>query len=595
VVQACKIGSTNWIPAWTVTLLACCWTAEPAIASPQDSAAVRREMRRAATDYERALRRAAPYRASSYSGQCDEIVGRFCLTYDSGSRDSLPPEPEPIKKARARAIEAFQAAFKVWPADTLVAGPLVRFLIEHDQLAIDVAADFGAASGDHVWRNLLTAFALHAAGDYERAGPAFLTALSHMRPSDRERWEDVRVLLDQDEQPRYRALGDSAKREYQQRLWRLADPLYLTAGNESHTEHFARQVYARILARAPMVNGSSSWGWDLDELTVRFGVPKLRTQDFARSSMSMEPQITEHYDPAQQTFVPPTMITKPGITEFAPVAEWPYDTIRSRNGYAPRSVRKMLPLDHVLSRFREGDSLVVRVDAQLVFDSAVTRPARVEVGLFLLDSIYQLQSLAIDTIEVTQDTARANLSVRLPDKAVAYSIEMRELGSRLAGRARHLLPPALPLARPLLSDVVLLHAGESLPSGRNVEHFPARTSLRLKRGESAAIYLEVTGLTPDNDRMVKYTVDLEVMEEARPGVFTRAVKRLGRALGMAGESVSPRVTWNEQKPAAVAIPIALNLGRLQLDTGLKRFRVTVTDRETGVRSSIDRIVRIESR
>ena len=50
-----------------------------------------------------------------------------------------------------------------------------------------------------------------------------------------------------------------------------------------------------------------------------------------------------------------------------------------------------------------------------------------------------------------------------------------------------------------------------------------------------------------------------------------------------------------QKAAAAVVPIALNLGKLQLDDGLKRFRVTVTDRETGVKASVDRVIRIEAK
>jgi hypothetical protein len=253
----------------------------------------------------------------------------------------------------------------------------------------------------------------------------------------------------------------------------------------------------------------------------------------------------------------------------------------------------MRVLDHAVSRFHQDDSVVVRIDAALPYDSAVTLPTRLEFGVFLLDSMFRVVASTVDTMAVSTDSVEASLTLRLPEKAVAYSVEARELGSRLASRARHWLPAPLPAARPLLSDLVPLHGGaQALPESRRSPTFKPLSSLNLERGQALAIYLEVVGLTPNDDRMVSYSVDLEVMEQSRPGVFTRAVHRLGRALGLGGDDISPRITWNEQKPAAVAVPIALNLGRLQLDRGLKRLRVTVTDRETGVKSAIDRVVRV---
>ncbi|MEX2280973.1 MAG: hypothetical protein WEE89_00630, partial [Gemmatimonadota bacterium] len=497
---------------------------------------------------------------------------------------------------RARAIAAYRKALVFWPADTLVAGPLVRYLIEDDQRtsALEASETFAAASTHPGWPHFLRGFALHAAERYEAAEQAFERALATLSASQREDWLDVRVLLAPEERSRYRQLPTEQRSTFQQRLWQLADPIHLTRGNESRAEHFSRHVYGRILRRAPFTSGAVSWGADVEELTLRFGVPRMRTQDWARGP-TLDAQITEHFDPDQQSYVPPALLTAAGITEFAPGAGWPYDTIRSRNGFAPRSVRRMLTLDHMLSRFYERDSVIVRVDAQLPLDSAVRYPTRFEFGVFLLDSTFQVIAARVDTIAADSARTAANLVLPLPAGAAAYSVEARDLGSRLAGRSRHRLPAPLPASRPLLSDLVLLAPAAELPASRENASFTPVRSLQLKRGQPVVIYLEADGLTPGDDRMVRYAVDLEVMEETRPGVFTRTVQRLGRALGLGGNDVSPRITWNEQKPAAIALPIALNLGKLQLNQGLQRFRVTVTDRETGVRSSVDRTVRIEGK
>ena len=580
-----------------VTVLALISQACPRPLAAQDTTALRREARRAAADYERALRRSAPYRVGGGGGHCDEIVGRFCLTYDAGTSSPLPPEPEPIKQARARAIEIFERALQVWPADTLIAGPLLRYLIEDNQgeKAVEAAARFSAHSKHAVWPHLMNGFALHAAERHEEAERAYQLALEHMDAKLREEWHDVRVLLEPEERSRYDKLTPDLRSHFHARLWDLADPLYLTRGNESRVEHFSRHVYGRILRRAPFATGAVSWGDDVEELTLRFGVPRMRTQDFARP-MSTELPITEHFDPDQQTYVPPALLSAPGIKPFEPAAGWPYDTIRSRNGYAPRSVRRMFTLDHVLSRFHDGDSMIVRVDAELPVDSVVRFPIRLEVGVFQLDSTFRLVSSSVDTLTIDSAPVRARMVVKLAEGAFAYSVEARELESRLAWRARHWLPQSPAANRPLLSDLVVLSPSESgLPTDRESPAFTPLRSLKIKRGLPVVIYLESTGLTPNDQRLVQYTVDLEVMEESRPGVFSRTVKRLGQALGLGGDDVSPRITFSDQKPAAAVVPIALNLGKLQLDDGLKRFRVTVTDRETGVKASVDRVIRIEAK
>jgi hypothetical protein len=560
----------------------------------KDSVRVRRELQRSALEYERSLRRYAPYRPSSSPSQCDEYVGRFCLFYDAGTSPNLPPEPKSVERVRERAISAFTAALALWPGDTLVAAPLVRVLIEGKRAAdaVAVARRFAAASHDSIWPPLLLGFALHAQGATGEAYASFAAALSRMRPSEREDWQDVRYLLAPSERPRYRELKGDVRARYEGHLWRLADPLYLTEGNESQSEHMARQVYARILSRAPVVLGSHSWAADLDELTARFGVPKARTQDVTRAAMALEPQITEHYDPAQLTYVPPELFENDGITIFEPGAAWPYDTIRSRSGYAPTTVRRMNVLEHQISRFPQADSLVLRADFRFPFDTAVKLPARVELGLFVLDSAYQVVGSARDTITVTTDTASGNIATRLPATGIAYSLEARELDSRLAARARYLLPLPL-LSRPVLSDLVILSGRDDAPPRtRQSPAFRPLPSLRIRRNETIAIYVEASGFTPDSDRLVRYRVDLEVLEQDRPSAVGSAVRRLGRALGLRGDDGAPRVTWTEQSPAAAMVPIALKLGRLQLDRGLKRFRVTVTDEDSGLAASIDRLVRI---
>ena len=64
--------------------------------------------RRAEARYESLVRRLAPLRLGGFGSGCDEIVGRYCIRYDSPA-DELPasePEPAELTDARRDAIEA---------------------------------------------------------------------------------------------------------------------------------------------------------------------------------------------------------------------------------------------------------------------------------------------------------------------------------------------------------------------------------------------------------------------------------------------------------------------------------------------------------
>jgi hypothetical protein len=555
-----------------------------------DTAGVRREMERAAAAYEGTLRSQAPHRLMQ-NAFCDERVGRFCVVYDAGTTAIPPAEPAAVKQARTRAIAAFEKGVATWPEDSTLVAPLIRYLIEDQrgQDGVTAARNYGDVAQDPAWAQLLLGFALHGAGDAVGAESVFARTLPKLLPSERVEIHDVLPLLAPQEQPRYRDLSGAERARYHERLWRLADPLYLTDGNESLVEHISRRIYSRILAYAPPA-GDLGWGPDVAELTMRFGVPVARTQNFGAGVGGK--RVTEHFAPNQLTYVPPATITKAGLAAFEPGSAWPYDTIRSRNGYAPATLRRMLVMEHQVARFpaREGGQL--RADYRLPLDSAVTLPARVAVALFALDSAHQVLAETRDTVTVTADRASGSLTMALPVGTVAYSLESIELGSRLASRARYMLPPRT-TPRPRLSDVTIMSSSEAPPpASRSAAAFTPLSSLVIAQDEAIALYLEAGGLVVDAGRQVRYRVDLEVMEQSSPNTFGRVVRRLSRALGLGGDDVAPRITWNQQQDARETTVIALKLGRVQLEPGVKQFKLTVTDLQSGASASTERIVKV---
>jgi len=571
------------VPALFFTLMAGLPLRAAAQALPDSLHAAIRE---AAAEYERMRTSKAPHQLQQ-NNFCDEQVGPWCVVWDRGRPRELPPEPKEVIDARNRAIDAYSSAFNIAPSDTLVASFLVRYLVEADRArdALNVARSFSETGANATLADFLHGFALHALGNDARAEGYYARGMMQMTPADRAEMHDLLMLLDKDEKRKYMPLPGSQKGAYHERLWRLADPLYLTPGNESLIEHFTRRVYASMLAAAPAPEPNRRFSGPETELTMRWGVAAAITMAYSAQGRRQ----VHHSHPNQLTYVPPAMLTKGPLPRFEPGGAWPYDTVRQFSGYAPRTIRVMQVLEHQLTRF-PGEN-VIRVDYVLPADSAVRYPARFEVGLFVLDSTYAILAEVRDTVTAERAGTTGVLTLALPAGAAAYSAEALDLDSRIAGRARYAMAPLG--ATLVLSDLAIIsgHA-DAPPATKASADFQPFASLVLQRGTPIALYAEANGFRVTGDQ-VNYRVDLEVLEQERPGVFSRTVRRLGQALGLSQEEIAPRITWEQQQAAAPVTSISLKLGAIQLEPGLKLFRVTVTDAATKQNAVVERLVRVE--
>lgn len=555
-----------------------------------DTAKLRKELQDVASDYENTLRSKAPHRLGQ-SGFCSEQVGRYCVIYDAGRLRPGGAEPREVRESRAKAIAAYTRGVAAWPEDSTLVAPLIRYLVEDGRGpdAVTVARAYLEKTIDAAaaWAYLLLGYALHGAGDDGAADEAYARGLRLALPMERMQLHDLSFLLARDEREKYNALRGAERGSYQARLWSLADPLYLTPGNESLVEHLSRGVFNRIQQSVP----GTEWQNDSDVLNLRYGTPTERTLQFTPNSGRI---IVESFHPEQLTYIPPAMLTRGGVTRFEPGSAWPYDTIRAHSGYAPRSIRWMQVLPHQVSRFVLRDSVEMRADFRMTLDSAVSLPARVEVALFALDSMYNIVGAQVDTIVAEAREFSGRLSTRATVHARAYSVEARELGTLQAGRARYALAP-LPRGRLTLSDLVMvMPSGEAPARSRTSPDFKPLSTLDLAKGTPIGLFIETRGLARTPDRTVRYRVDLEVLEQERPGVFSRAVRGLARSLGVARQDVAPRISWTETQPHADVTTISLQLGQVNLEPGLKLFRVTVTDLASGAASAavVDRLIRV---
>jgi hypothetical protein len=555
-------ASARKIPHLRVILLLVLAAAKGAAADQfQDSTKLYRAGRSAEAQYERAARRLAPLgTARAGSGSCDEIVGRFCIYYDAG-RDTLPTEPLEIGRARDRAIEALRAAFAANNARQATAFALIRLLLEgsRPQEALEIAESFRRASSDVATGHMLLGLTRHASADIPGAERAFVEWLSVLDSSRAREVTDVSVLLSSRERHRYQRLSGAQLREYHERFWRYADALYLTRGNETYTEHLSRYAAIQLLEAAPVVMGSTSWGDDMAELTVRYGTIKARTRGWTRGLGlgASDLSITEHWDPEQVIYAAPALDSALNV-RARPGGGWPLDTVRTISGHAPSTLRRMLPIEHLAAVFPGDSGERLRVDAVLPLDARARPDPSGRAVLFALDSTLQVLAAAPGFIRVERDSMFVWSEVKLPAGARFYSMEVFEQNSRLAGRARFPIPRG-PDNSLMLSDLLMAEpfATGRLPRTQTDAWLKPLPTALVPAGGSVGIYAEaiVDGERPRNLRI-----------------------RL-RILGAKRREARIAISWIDEVRTEGPTPIAATISLEKLKPGRYLMELSVTDQD----------------
>ena len=524
----------------------------------QDTTKLYRAARSAEAEYERAARRLAPLdpRPTRTSTGCDEVVGRFCVYYDS-HRDTLPTEPRQIAEYRNRAIGALRAAYAVNPSRTATLFPLIRLLLEgkRPQEALAAAEVYRRSSGDVATANMLLGLTRHASADIPGAETAFADWLEASDSATARRITDLSQLLSGRERRRYRQMSSAARDAYHQRFWRYADALYLTPGNETRTEHFSRHAETRLLKTVPFVTEGMGWGDDVGELTIRYGTIKGRTRMWPTG-------LLEHWDPEQTIYAAPSLDSALNI-RARPGAGWPLDTVRTISGHAPSTLRRMLAIEHQASLFHEGADQLLRVDAVLPLDMRAREAPNGRAVLFVLDSLLQIIATAPGFVSVTRDSMFVWSEARIPSAARFYSLEILEQNSGLAGRARFPIVFS-PRGSLQLSDVLIAEEfpAAALPRNRADPALKPRAVLLIPRGLPIGIYAEAA------------------VEGARP----RTLRVRLRITNERRRDVSPAMSWVNEISSVGLTPIAATVGFEKLKPGRYWIELSVTDQEgrTGV-------------
>lgn len=532
--------------------------APPALQDAPDPEEVVDEAKGRQRAFERHRRRRLPYAGGRSGDRCDEIVGRYCLWHEDGEDREPPEESESVARERDELLEHLASALRRVPDSDWLVGQRVRYLLEADRTgeALEQATEGCRAAG--WWCRALEGLAHHERDAFVRAGRAFDAALAAMEPHRRRRWTDLHVLLEGDARDRWEAADEAGREALARRLWRLADPLWLVAGNDRRTEHLARRVQVRMREDAATPFGSH-WNPGLGELTVRYGVPYAFGREPPRPGrLETRPMVVGRHHPDALHWLPsPDALLEPARAE---PGGWTLDDPEPRSEHATPYADTTGRLDHWLAVFPRGDTTAIvatwrpsapqgaegeEADASGPDpegdpggDRSTDPPAEALLRAVPVAALDTATGELPSADDRWSGGARRGLAVRVPTRPHLLSLELLRRDDRRAERARRGLPLARrPEALPGLSDLLVLEAGDSVPSTLEAALPRARPPGPVRPGARLGLYWEIYG---PRRLMKELEVSLTLAERGR-GLF----RRLGRAIGL-GDGRVVALGWRDR-------------------------------------------------
>ncbi len=177
---------------------------------------------------------------------------------------------------RKPVLRLLDSAARVLPGDGFIAGQRVRFHLDQTEIgaARKAAADCRA---QRWWCTALAAYVQFVAGEVSQASTTFDIARAAMPDSLRCNWDDASMFFGYGSAQPYGVLTCAQRDSVNERIWWLADPLYLENGNERRTEHYARHVLIELHAALDL-DERFDWrpeyqGPALRDMVLRYGWP----------------------------------------------------------------------------------------------------------------------------------------------------------------------------------------------------------------------------------------------------------------------------------------------------------------------------------
>jgi hypothetical protein len=502
------------------------------------------------------------------SGSCQTRIGRYCYWYDS-TESPAAPEPREIADARAKLLAVLDSAAARSPGDGWVAGQRTRYLIEAgrpDDAAS--AARAGQCRAERWWCAALEGLSLHVAERYAAADSVYAIALRAMPPAQQCEWLDLRLLVSDRLRHELDRASCDERAKLVDRVWTLSQPLWSTPGNDLRTEHFARLTMAAILSRSANAHGMA-WGDDSRELLLRYGWSDWYTRYESGTGIYDSPTITGH-DREPSYFFFPDAESIDAARRVAPGA-WHFRDPLARTRYAPRHLKGLRDLTHVLARFPRGDSMLVAV-AYRTRDTALAR-----------DSIKAyVATYRGGELRITEPRESA-LTLMIPNDTMVASIEVRGSASKHAERARYTVDPLARSNGWSVSDLLLFDPAKCDSASVPERILPgAIADMRFGTTSAIGVFWEIESPLTPQPVWMSMTVE---------PVHVGFARRLATRLRLAPELAPVRLHWQ----SVVQRPLEGHSVTLRLPpTARGRYRVILTiDRPDGPSLSASREIVVD--
>ena len=534
-----------------------------------DSAEISQRARDLQAKFERRRRQMLP---RFYTGTADHclIVGRFCEWHPNLSDYVVPEEGKNIIRARAELLRNLEKASAELPGDDWIMGQRIRYLTEgHDPSAAEVARSCRASRW---WCDALLGLALHVNGNYAGADSAYSAALDGMPSPMRCHWLNLAPLLDDDIRGTYKKMSCGQREAADARIWWVADPLFMTPGNERRTEHFSRVLHTALQQDAANTYGSS-WGGDLAELILRFGWAEKWTQ---QPSQSMYPEskaaIAGHErEPGYHFF-----LTQQPPDSLALIVDSVFDIYQfpPREQYAPVYTRAFVRLDAQVARFRRGDSTKVvaayDVSADTIFGRRKFAAALIAMG----DA-----ETAPSKTELAQSPAKNVLVVSTPWKEQLIGVELMANDSAGAARWRSgFAEIPLDSGRISVSDLLFVDGAPSLPGDLDEAIPRAHGGTTFSRDRKIGLFWELYGRTPA-DSALPISLTITPLNES-------LLRRTFRALRIAPQLSPLNIRWQENGSSGVLSARSVLLDLSLVPAGKYAVKLEVGNSPTAATSRV---------
>jgi hypothetical protein len=534
-----------------------------------DSAEIAKRARNLQSSFERRRRQMLP---RFYIGAADHclIVGRFCEWHPNLKDYDVPDEGKDIIRARRQLLRDLEKASDSLPGDDWIMGQRIRYLVEsHDSSAVDVARSCRATKW---WCDALLGLAQHVRGDFAGADSAFAAALEGMPTPMRCHWNNLSPLLDDDIRGTYHKMSCGEREAADARIWWVADPLYMTPGNERRTEHFSRVLHTLLQENAVNTYGSS-WGGDLAELILRFGWAEKWTQEPSRSMYSSaQPAVTGHErEPGYHFF-----LTQRPPDSLALIVDSVFDIYQfpPREQYSPMYTRGFVRLDAQVARFRRGDSTKV-VAAFDVGTDTIFGKTKFAAALIAMGDEATRESKT----QVEDSPTRNVLTVSSPWKEQLVGVELLAKDSSAAARWRSgFAEIPLDSGKISVSDLLFVDGAPSLPADLSEAIERAHGGTKFRRNTKIGLFWELYGKAPADSAL---PISLTIMP-----IDEGLLRRTFRALRIAPKLTPLMLRWQENGAAGVLSARAIVLDLSAIPAGKYSVKLEVGASPSAVSSRI---------